>query len=167
LRAAELRSGGRLVVCVPSLEDDGSHPLARLFDTANVALAEMVNEGVIDADERAGMCIAAYPRTPAEMLAPFENSGGRVPWRMISSSFPSFDDRNWTTYCQDGDVAKLAARRAGFFRATFGPSLASALNVERERKAFAERLEAGMRHRLTDVLAPIPNRVAILSLVRE
>ena len=75
----------------------------------------------------------------------------------------------WTTYRGDGDAEALAARHAGFFRATFGPSLASALNLndaEAARKAFADRLESGMRRHLAGNLAPIKSTVAILSLAR-
>jgi hypothetical protein len=61
----------------------------------------------------------------------------------------------------------LAARRAEFFRATFAPSLASALDRCAEpqaRNAFSDRLEAGVRQRMTDHRAAFNNIVATLSV---
>jgi SAM dependent carboxyl methyltransferase len=169
LRADELRTGGRLVVCFPSLDNMGSHPAALLFDTANSVIAKMLAEGDIAAEERERMCLANYPRTPAETLAPFVDGKSRFGLRLVSSSFVPSEDSSWAIYEQDGDADTLAARRAGFFRATFGPSLASALNLsgdEVARKRFTDQLELGMRRRLASHLVPMANMVAILSLAK-
>jgi len=115
------------------------------------------------------MCIAAYIRTPAETLAAFAEGGSRVGLRLLNSRFSQLEDSGWTTYRKDGNAEALAARRAGFFRATFGPSLAGALNLRdagAARKAFADRLESGMRRHLAGNLAPIKSIVAILSLAK-
>ena len=47
LRASELRPGGRLVVALPSLPDDGSTGLARIMNHANRVLSELVVAGLI------------------------------------------------------------------------------------------------------------------------
>jgi hypothetical protein len=52
LRAKELRPGGRLVIVLPGLADDGSLGFTHLFDTANACLEDMVDEGEITFDER-------------------------------------------------------------------------------------------------------------------
>jgi hypothetical protein len=75
LRASELRLGGRLVVVLPGLNDEGVTGFEPLFSEANEALAEMVTEGAISAEERAGMVLGAYPRRRNELLAPFSTDG--------------------------------------------------------------------------------------------
>jgi len=62
LRASELRAGGRLVVVLPALNDEGLSGFEPLFRKANEALAELVDEGVITADECALMALGTYPR---------------------------------------------------------------------------------------------------------
>jgi hypothetical protein len=167
-RADELRPGGRLVVCLPSLNEAGLHPGALLIDAANEAIAEMLAEGSITAEERERMCIAVYPRTRAETLAPFAEGGSGLGLQLISSSFSPVEDVGWIKYREDRDAEALAAKRAGSFRATFGPSLASALRGDDSaRQAFSDRLEAAMRRRLAIHPVEIANIVAILSLVRS
>lgn len=169
LRARELRRAGCFVVCLPSLDENGSHPSAILFDAANAVIDEMVAEGAIAADERERICVAAYPRTPDETLAPFAEGGSRVGLRLIDRSFLPLEDGGWRQYQADGDATGLAARRAAFFRATFGPSLGNALKQsgdEAARSVFADRLEAGMRRRLAALLEPIAHMVAILWLAK-
>ena len=132
-------------------------------------IGEMLTEGAIAADERERMCIAAYIRTPAETLAAFAEGGSRVGLRLLNSRFSQLEDSGWTTYQKDGNAEALAARRAGFFRATFGPSLAGVLNLRNAgaaRKAFADQLESGMRRHFAGNLAPIKSIVAILSLAK-
>ncbi len=71
LRSAEMRSGGRLVISVPALNEKGEHPGAAVVDAANEVINDMVSDGQLTTRERDRICIAAYPRTPAETLAPF------------------------------------------------------------------------------------------------
>jgi len=47
LRARELRPGGRLVVVLPALADDGSSGFDRIMDEATAAPADMVCDGEI------------------------------------------------------------------------------------------------------------------------
>ena len=58
LRLLELRPGARLIVVMPSLDENGLHPSAVLFDCANDVLAEMVAEGAITGAERERMLIS-------------------------------------------------------------------------------------------------------------
>ena len=78
LRASELRPGGRLVVVLPALNDNGSAGFEPLFSQANETLREMAAEGTIRAEERAAMVVGAYPRRRSELLAPFSH-GRSVP----------------------------------------------------------------------------------------
>jgi hypothetical protein len=71
LHAAELRPGGRLVVALPSLADDGTIALAPIMDHANAVLSELVATGLITAEERGRMTLASCPRRQRDLLAPF------------------------------------------------------------------------------------------------
>ena len=169
LRSAELRSGGRLVISLPALDEKGAHPAAAVTDAANDAIAEMVSDGHLTPQERSRMCVATYPRTQGETLAPFSNGDLAFGLRLLESRSSPIEDAGWAKYREDGDVGTLAASRAGAARAILGPSLASGLNQnenEIARKAFLDRLEAGMRRRLSIDPSPIVNIVEVLSLAK-
>jgi len=72
LRAKELRPGGRLVVVLPALADDGTSGFENIMDQANSVLVQMVADGAIMAEERARMVLGAHPRRKRDLLAPFE-----------------------------------------------------------------------------------------------
>jgi hypothetical protein len=71
LRARELRAGGRLVVVLTALSDEGATGFEPLFNCANEILGEMVDECVVGADERKRMVLGAYPRRRTQLLEPF------------------------------------------------------------------------------------------------
>jgi long-chain acyl-CoA synthetase len=170
LRARELRPGGRLVVVLPGLDDNGLSGFEDLFDHANATLTEMVGEGAITADERERMVLGAYPRRRCDLLAPFGHNsqfGGLTVERYELSVLP---DTAWAEYERDGNAELLASRRAGFFRATFAPSLASALtrgNDNGTSRAFAERLEDRLKRRLAMQPAPLQSFVQTSVLAKH
>jgi hypothetical protein len=150
LRAGELRSGGRLVVVLPALSDNGVSGFEPLFGLANEALAEMVAEGGISAAERAAMVLGAYPRRRSELLAPFQSDGqfnGLVVEHCELSELP---DAAWVDYDQDKNKDVLATRHAQFFRAVFVPSLASAIADEEKRSVFPDCFEEELKRRLAN-----------------
>jgi S-adenosylmethionine-dependent carboxyl methyltransferase len=75
LRARESRPGGRLVVVLPALADDGTSGFENIMDQANAVLAEMVADSAITAEERLRMVIRAHPRRKRDLLAPFARDG--------------------------------------------------------------------------------------------
>jgi hypothetical protein len=127
LRASELRLGGRLVVVLPGLNDEGAAGFEPLFSQANEALAEMVAEGAITAEERAGMALGAYPRRRNELLAPFSTDGQFCGPTVEHCELFRLPDAAWTDYERDGNREVLVNRHVGFFRAIFVPSLATAI----------------------------------------
>jgi hypothetical protein len=152
LRARELRPGGRLVVVLPALADDGSSGLENLMDQANAVLAEMVDDGAIAAEERARMALRAHPRRKRDILAPF---GDKHFQHLTVEDFEMSEltDGAWTDYERDGNKEALATKQALFFRSVFMPSLASALDRVRAGEAealrtFGDRLETGLKRRL-------------------
>jgi hypothetical protein len=157
VRSRELRPGGQLVVTLPSPPDDGQSRIHGM-NHANAVLAEMVAEGAITADERGRMLLLNYPRRKSELLAPFAE-GKRFEGLVVEHCdvFP-VPDPDWPQYERDGDGDKLAAKHTGFYRATFMPSLASALAPERGvegRGAFTDRLSEGLKRRLAEGPAPL------------
>jgi len=171
LRATELRAGGRLVVVLPALDDDGSSKSLPLMDHANAVLGEMVEEGAILADERARMVLGAYPRRRQDLLAPFTHDG-RFRHLIVEHCETSvLRDAAWADYEQDGDKEALATTRALFFRSTFAPSLATALTRAGDAGAcrvFANRLEDGLkRRRLVNHPAPLHHLVGTIVLAKR
>jgi SAM dependent carboxyl methyltransferase len=158
LRSRELRPGGRLVVTLPSPPEDGQSRIHVGMNHTNAVLAEMVAEGAITADELARMLLLAYPRRKNELLAPFGDRGRFESLTVEHCEIFSVPDPDWPQYERDGDGDKLAAKHTGFYRATFMPSLASALTPERGaegRRAFIDRLSEGLKRNLAEVPAPL------------
>jgi hypothetical protein len=143
LRARELRPGGKLVVALPSLEDDGSTVWRAIMDEANAVLSEMVATGKISAEERQAMTMANCPRRQKDLLAPFSQAGEFRRLTVEHCGTSIAPDAAWAEYERDGNILLLAQKRALFFRATFVPSLLPALAPSRtdsEREMFADGL---------------------------
>lgn len=170
LRATELRLGGRLVVVLPGLGDDGSVGLEDLFDHANSVLREMVDEGAITAAERERMVLASYARTRSQLLAPFQVDGHFHGLTVEHCDLSLVPDASWAEYEGDGNKRALATRQARFFRTAFAPSLACALTHASENGtggAFADRLEDGLKRRLADRPAPLHSFVQTMVLAKQ
>jgi hypothetical protein len=167
LRASELRLGGRLVVVLPGLNDEGVAGFEPLFSEANEALAEMVTEGAISAEERAGMVLGAYPRRRNELLAPFSTDGQFCGLTVEHCELFGLPDAAWTDYQQDGNKEVLVNRHVGFFRAIFVPSLAAAVTDEKKRNVFPDSLEKKLKRRLADRPAPYHSFVQTLVLAKR
>ena len=170
LRARELRPGGRLVVVLPSPPDDGKSQIYVGMNHINAVLAEMVADGAIAAEERERMILLSYPRRTAELLAPFARRGRFENLVVEQCEVFKVPDPGWTDYERDQDRDKLAAKHTGFFRATFMPSLASALAPDRGaggRQLFINGLADGLEKRLVEEPAPLHLLVQAIVLAKE
>jgi hypothetical protein len=170
LRATELRPGGRLVVALPSLTDDGSIGLAAITDHANAVLLELVTTGLITAEERGRMTLASCPRRERDLLAPFAGRGQFKGLALEHCTASEGADAAWDEYQLDKDAEALARKRALFFRAIFMPSLAQALGPSRspeERQAFGAALEAGLVRRLVDYPTRMDHLVGMIVLAKQ
>jgi hypothetical protein len=172
LRATELRPGGRLVVVLPALADDGLSGFENLMDQANTVLAEMVADGTLMAEERTRMVLGAYPRRRCDLLAPFAHDGYFQDLRVEDFEMPALPDAAWTEYERDGNKEGLAAKHALFFRSIFMPSLASALDRVRSGDAealriFGDHLEAGLKRRLVNEPAAMHSWVQCIVLAKR
>jgi hypothetical protein len=171
LRAIELRPGGRLVVVLPALTDDGLSGFENIMDQANAVLAEMVADGALMAEERARMVLRAYPRRKCDLLAPFARDGHFQHLTVEDFEMSALPDGAWTDYERDGNKEALATKQALFFRSVFMPSLASALDRVRLGDAealriFGDRLEAGLKRRLASQPAAMHSFVQTIVLAR-
>jgi hypothetical protein len=172
LRARELRPGGRLVVVLPALADDGSSGFENLMNQANAVLAEMVASGTITVEERARMTLGAHPRKNGDLLAPFARDGRFQNLTVENFEMRALPDAAWADYERDGNKQDLASKHALFFSSVFVPSLASALDLVRagDTKAlgvFGDRLVAELKRRLATQPAAINSFVQTIVLVRN
>lgn len=167
LRASELRPGGRLVVVLPGISDDGSVGLEGLFNHANEAFAELVDRNVISARERARMVLSAYPRHRDQLLAPFNSSGQFLGLSVEHCELSELPDAAWADYKCDANKDLLATRHALFFRSIFVPSLASAIADQGKRSSFADRLEETLKRRFTDQPVPLHSFVQTIVLAKQ
>jgi hypothetical protein len=172
LRAMELRCGGRLVVVLPALNDDGLSGLEHIMDGANTVLAEMVAEGSISAEERNAMVLGAYPRRKRDLLEPFSAEGKFQNLTIEALEVLTLPDVAWAAYERDGDEQAWAAKHALFFRSIFIPSLGSALTRVQSGdtealRAFADRLEGGLKRRLATQPAAIHSFVQTMVLAKR
>ena len=167
LRASELRPGGRLVVVLPGITEQGTVGFEPLFRHANEAIAEMVAEGTISAQERARMVLGTYPRRRGELLAPFSADGEFCELRVEHTELSALQDAAWADYEQDKDRDALSTRHARFFRSIFVPSLASVIAEEPKRSAFTERIEEKLKRRLVEGPMPFHSFVQMIVLAKQ
>jgi SAM dependent carboxyl methyltransferase len=172
LRARGLRLGGRLVVVLPALADDGLSGFENIMDQANAVLAEMVTDGAITAKERARMVLRAYPRRKSSLLAPFAHERKFQQLTMEDFEMSALPDAAWNDYARDRNKEALATKHALFFRSVFMPSLASALTRVRAGDAealriFGDRLEAGLKRRLANQPAAMHSLVQTIVLAKR
>jgi hypothetical protein len=172
LRASELRPGGRLIVVVPGVHENGTTGFEAIMDHANAVLAKMVSEGAITADERARMVLGVWSRRSQELISPFNDDGQFDNLTLEHTDSSVLVDAWWSDYERDGDRESLATRQAQFFRAVFAPTLASALTRVRAGdseafRVFADRLEVGLRSRLAAEPAPLHSIVEMIVVAKQ
>ena len=162
LRAKELRPGGRLVVVLPGLSDDGVAGFEPLFNIANTALSEMVGEGL----ERAQMVLGNYARRRSQLLDPFRHNGQFHSLTVEHCDLSQLPDAAWADFQRDGNKEVLVSRRAAFFRAIFVPSLACAIPDPARRLGFADHMEQKLKQRLAANPAPFHSFVQTMVLAK-
>jgi hypothetical protein len=167
LRARELRPTGRLVVLLPAIDDAGRHGIEPMFDAANDCIGELLAAGTITAAERARMIVPDRLRNRAQLLAPFATTGSFAGLTVEHCEISRGPDAVWEAYRQHGDASLLATQRARFFRATFAPTLAAALDPTTEQQAFADALETALALRLHAQPIEIPQTLATMVLARQ
>jgi hypothetical protein len=139
------------------------------MDHAYHVLTEMVAEGAITANQRDRMALGVVVRHRRDLLAPFQNSESYRGLKVEYCQTSEHADPAWGDYERDGNLAALVNKHAGFFRATFAPTLAAPLKHHDDadaRRRFSDRLEHGLRQRLTAAPEPINSLVETIVLVK-
>jgi hypothetical protein len=172
LRANELIPGGRLIVALPAVADDGLTGFETLMNHANEVLGEMVDEGAITADERARMVLGSHPRRSQDLLAPFVETGKFQGLTVETLEILRVTDAAWAVYEGDGDANAFATKHAQFFRSVFMPSLATAIGRVRAGDvealiSFANRLEDGLKRHLAFEPTAMHTYVQTIALVKQ
>ena len=172
LRANELCLGGRLIVVLPGIADDGLAGFEPLFDQANEVLEEMVSDGAITSEERGRMTVMSHPRRERELLRPFQPRGEFHGLVVEDCKMCTLADVAWKEYVRSGDERALAAGRAGFIRSAFLPSFACALNHSDTSngdavKRFADQLERRLVRRLAIHPAPVLTLAQVMVFAKK
>lgn len=167
LRSGELRAGGRLVVVLPALNEEGVTGFEPLFNHADSILAEMVAEGTITDDECAHMVLASYPRRKCELLEPFHADSRFCGLTVEQCELFGLPDAAWTDYEHDANKERLASRHAGFFRSVFIPSLARALTNSAKEGVFADTMERKLVRRMIEQPVPLHSFVQTMVLAKR
>jgi hypothetical protein len=167
LRARELRSGGRLVIVLPALNDAGAAGFEPLFECANAVLEELVHERVISKEDRERMVLGSYARRRDQLLEPFSVDGQFESLSVEHCEIFDLPDAAWADYQLNGNVEVLVSRHAAFFRAIFVPSLASAIGDAAKRAAFAECMEQKLKQHLSEGLRPLHSFVQVMVVTKR
>ena len=141
-----------------------------MFDAANDSIAELVACGTLSVVERERMVIPDCVRSRTELLAPFADTGSFAGLVVEHCEVSRGPDGMWNAYREHGDARRLAIEQARFFRATFVPTLATALDPGRppaDRLMFAAAIEAAMVRRLETEPFEIPQSLATMVVVRQ
>jgi hypothetical protein len=167
LRASELRPGAELVIVLPGLNDEGASGLEDFFNGANAVLSQLITDGVITANERSRMVLGSYPRRRVELLEPFRAESLFRGLSVEHCEVSQLPDAAWLDYEHDGNREVLANRHAGFFRAIFVPSLASALANSDSRVGFADAMEQRLKRRVLEQPMPLNTFVQIMVVAKQ
>jgi hypothetical protein len=172
LRARELCVGGRLLVVLPGIANDGSVGLEPLFNSANAVLEEMVNEGVITSTERCQMTLMNHLRPESDLLSPFKRHGEFCGLVVEDCKKCRLPDYAWEEYERNRDEHALTASRVSFFRTAFLPSFACALNHGNNNcgetlNRFADELEKRLKWRLAAQPVAMDTLVQVMVFARK
>ena len=159
-RGRELAPGGRLVMLTLARDEDGGSGFQAAFDAVVAILPELVDDGLLRADEARRMTIPTFARDEKDFRAPFAPSGRFEGLSIEHLELFEAEDRFWARYQADRDAPSFGAKWAAFMRASVFPTLAAALDggaADTRATQFVERLEAAVAAKL----ASAPGRMSI------
>jgi hypothetical protein len=139
------------------------------MNLAYEVLADMIAEGAITADERGRMALGVLARRRRDLLAPFQDDETYCNLKVEHCQTHEHKDAAWSGYERDRNLEALVDKHANFYRSTFVPTLASSLrhaHDEKARRTFSDRLEHGLRQRLTAAPKPMDSLVETIMFVK-
>ena len=163
-RAAELRTGGRLVVLSMAVDEHGDFGYRPIVAAIYGGIMDLVEEGFVKEEEAWRMVIPTFGRSRQEFMAPFALNGSFSSLAMEEIEVFSGQDHIRAEFKNNGDALAFGTRWAAFSRASVGPTLATSLDPGEGRAAeFIRRLEARMSARLSS--APEPTSIPLVKMV--
>jgi hypothetical protein len=165
-RGRELAPGGRLVVMTMAFDDTGDFGYRSLVEAVYAALMDLVDEGLVRAEEARRMVIPTVGRSRTDLAAPF--AGGKSYAGLALEHLEVFhgEDRIFAEFEANGDAKAFGAAWAAFTRASVFPTLAAGLDGggDTPRAAeFMDQLEANVAARLA--AAPEPTVIPLAQML--
>jgi hypothetical protein len=149
LRADELRVGGRLVIVVATVDQDGICGGEQILDGLNRAVQELVAAGALSSDDYASMVVPCFFLSEAELEAPFhrEDLAGRL--HLIEHARTVSPDPLWSAFETTGDREALASAFTGWVRGFSEPCLFGSLELPpTQRRALADQAYAALEREI-------------------
>jgi hypothetical protein len=160
-RADELAPGGRMVVDMMGVGDDGVAAGHDAWQLARAVAEELVDEGALDRARLDAYVVPVYERTVDEARRPFgEAVGDRLALEhvgMAASASPASE-----RYRRDRDAAALGRDFVGFFRAFSEPTLRAALDPD---GTALDELYRRLQARITEAADEFAFVVHVLTIV--
>jgi S-adenosylmethionine-dependent carboxyl methyltransferase len=136
LRQVELRPGGRMVVVVATVDEDGVCGGEHVYDLLRDAVTRLAARGDLSDAERGGMFIPLFFLPRADLEAPFARGLRLIEHLRIVASDPL-----WSAFEHSGDAEAFATEFTGWLRAHTEPCLFGALaqRTDAERRRLADQ----------------------------
>jgi hypothetical protein len=147
LRARELLPGGRLLTAFTA-RTEAETGWEWLLGELWASILDLVADHVLDAGEAERMTIPIGLRRLDDVRGPFSSGGAFEGLIAEQIELERVDDPHWAEYKRTGDGNTFASRHAAATRAWAGPTLARALNPERNGPSTLNLLFARHAERL-------------------
>jgi hypothetical protein len=165
-RAREMRAGARLVILTMARDDSGDFGYQSVLEAMYASLLELIDQGLIRAEEVRRMAIPTVGRTRVEFTAPFGQDGRFAGLSMEHLEVFDGEDGIWQDFERTQDARAFGAQWAAFSRASVFPTLAAELDGgpgDPRGSDFLQRMEAEMAKRLAT--APVRMKIPLAKMV--
>jgi hypothetical protein len=166
-RASELRPGAKLFCLFAAAQDD-RRTWEWLFGELWGAITDLHRAGLLTDHELRRLTLPLAGRTLEDIKAPFSQDGTCCGMAIEHAEVVTTPDPFWPDFEKSGDAAHLGEAWAGIWRGAVGPTLADALNPDRDRvtmmddlfSRFASRVAASPRQQQNSIALVILRKTA-------
>jgi hypothetical protein len=162
-RACELRPGAKLF-CLCAAAQDDRRTWEWLFGELWGAIVDMRGAGLLTEAELKRMTLPLAARTLGDIKAPFAEGGTCCRMEIEFADVVITPDPFWPEFEKTGDAEHLGQSWAGIWRGAIGPTLASALNPDRDQVAVLDDLFSRFAARIAASPQEQQNSIAIVIL---